>query len=164
MPRFTGVDHVAFSVTDVEASERFWTEVMGLLTVIDIGHGRVLMDTRTGFTVAVLQHPEGAGGPFSELTTGLDHIGFEVGSREELVEWQERLDAAGVEYTPIREMPLAYHLNFRGPDGLALELSASTEVVRRRARRPAVAGGGRRRGARHRRADAGPRGGGPSRS
>ncbi len=128
MPRFTGVDHVAFSVTDVEASERFWTEVMGLLTVIDIGHGRVCMDTRTGFTVAVLQHPDGAGGPFSELTTGLDHIGFEVGSREELVEWQERLDAAGVEYTPIREMPLAYHLNFRGPDGLALELSASTEV------------------------------------
>ncbi len=128
MPRFTGVDHVAFSVTDVEASERFWTDVMGLLTVIDIGYGRVLMDTRTGFTVAVLQHAEGAGGPFSELTTGLDHIGFEVGSREELVEWQERLDAAGVEYTPIREMPLAYHLNFRGPDGLALELSASTEV------------------------------------
>lgn len=126
MPRFTGADHVAFSVTDLQVAERFWTEVMGLLTVLDTGSGRVLMDTATGFTVALLQHPQARGGTFSELTTGLDHIGFAVGSREELVQWQERLAAAGVEYTPIRDVPLGHHLSFRDPDGIALELTAST--------------------------------------
>ena len=123
MPRFTGADHVAFSVTDVQTSERFWSEVMGLLTVLVVGDGRVMMDTATGFTVALLQHPQARGGAFSELTTGLDHVGFAVGSREELVEWQERLAAAGVEHTPIRDMPLGHHLNFRDPDGIALELT-----------------------------------------
>lgn len=49
-----------------------------------------------------------------------------MGSREELVQWQERLAAAGVEYTPIRDVPLGHHLSFRDPDGIALELTAST--------------------------------------
>jgi glyoxylase I family protein len=127
MPRFAGMDHVAFSVTDVEVSERFWTEVMGLLTVLDLGYGRVCMDTRTGFTVALLQHPDAAGGRFTELTTGLDHVGLAVGTRAELVEWQQRLAAAGAEHTPVRDTPLGHHLSFRDPDGIALELTASTE-------------------------------------
>jgi catechol 2,3-dioxygenase-like lactoylglutathione lyase family enzyme len=128
MPRFAGADHVAFSVTDLDVSERFWTQVMGLLTVLDFGTGRLCMDTRTGFTVGLLRHPDAAGGAFTELTTGLDHLGLEVSSREELVRWQEHLEAAGVEHSPIQDMPLGHHLNFRDPDGIALELTASTEV------------------------------------
>ena len=32
----------------------------------------------------------------------------------------------GVEHTPVRDMALGYHLNFRDPDGIALELQAPT--------------------------------------
>lgn len=128
MPQFAGVNHVAFTVTDLDVSERFWTEVMGFLTVLDIGHGRVCLHKRTGFSVALLQHPGAPGGLFSELTTGLDHLGLAAGSREELVEWEVRLRAAGVEVSPIQDVALGHHLCFRDPDGIALELQAPTEA------------------------------------
>jgi len=70
----------------------------------------------------------GHAGTFSELNTGLDHLGLAAADRDELVEWEARLRDAGVEYTPIRDMTLGYHLNFRDPDGIALELQAPTEA------------------------------------
>ncbi len=57
--------------------------------------------------------------PFTELKTGLDHLGFTATSRTELVEWEQKLDALGVVYTPIRDMEFGYHLNFRDPDNIA---------------------------------------------
>jgi glyoxylase I family protein len=34
-----------------------------------------------------------------------------------------------VSYTPIRDMEMGYHLNFRDPDGIALELDAPNELA-----------------------------------
>ena len=59
----------------------------------------------------------------------MDHLGFGASSREELEEWERRFDEHGVTYTPIRDMEMGHHLNFRDPDGIALELSASNELL-----------------------------------
>ena len=73
---------------------------------------------------------EGAGGdPFTELATGLDHLGLTAVSRDELVQWERRFDEHGVSYTPIRDMEFGYHLNFRDPDHIALELSAPNDLL-----------------------------------
>jgi glyoxylase I family protein len=128
MPSFAGVNHVALTVSDLDVSERFYTQVLGFRRVLDLGYGRLCMHQATGFVLALLRHPDAAGGRFSELSTGLDHLGFAAADRDELVDWQARLDEAGVEYTPIRDMPLGYHLNFRDPDGIALEFQAPTEA------------------------------------
>ena len=37
--------------------------------------------------------------------------------------------ARGVEHTPIRDMELGYHLNFRDPDNIALEITVSNDVA-----------------------------------
>jgi len=129
MLTFAGVDHVAFSVTDLDVSQRFYTELFGFVVVMDIGYGRVCMHPSSGFTLALIKHPEAHAGAFTELNTGLDHLGLAAGSREELEEWQRRFDAYGVTYTPIRDMEMGYHLNFRDPDGIALELSAPNELL-----------------------------------
>ena len=97
MPRFTGVDHVVLTVTDLEVSTAFYRDVMGLLPLLDFGYGRLFMDRRTGFTLAIAAHEGAHGGPFTELTTGLDHVGFGVDTLEELVEWERHLEAHGVE-------------------------------------------------------------------
>ncbi len=129
MITFAGIDHLALTVTDLDVSERFYTEVLDFMVMLDIGYGRICMHPPTGFSLALLKHDGAAGGSFTELTTGLDHLGMRAGSREELVEWEQRFDEAGVRYTPIRDMEFGYHLNFRDPDNIALELSAPNEMM-----------------------------------
>ena len=125
MPTHTGVDHFMLTVTDLDVSTRFYADVMGLLPLLDFGHGRLLMDRRTGFTIAVARPPDAQGGRFTHLATGLDHLGFGVDSIEELQEWERHLDQHGVEHSPITDGGLSFHLNFRDPDGIALEITAS---------------------------------------
>jgi catechol 2,3-dioxygenase-like lactoylglutathione lyase family enzyme len=128
MPSFAGVNHVAFTVTDLDVSERFYLDVLGFRRALDVGYGRIIIDAASGFTIALLTHAAATGGPFTELTTGLDHLGFTAADRPELVQWEARLESLGVPYTPIRDMPLGHHLNFRDPDGIALEFYAPNDV------------------------------------
>jgi glyoxylase I family protein len=129
-PGFTGVvDHVSLTVTDLDRSEDFYTSVLGLLRLADFGYARILVHRETSFILGLARHDGSDGQPFSELRTGLDHVGFAVGGREDLVGWQRRLEQLGVEHTPIRDMEFGHHLNFRDPDHIALELSASNDVA-----------------------------------
>jgi glyoxylase I family protein len=128
MPPFAGVNHFALSVTDLDVSQRFYTEVLGLLAVLDVGYARVCMHKQTGFTIALVRHEDGTGAPFSERNTGLDHIGLTAKNREELMEWEERFKTSGVAFTPIQDTPLGHHLNFRDPDDIALEFQAPSDL------------------------------------
>lgn len=128
MVEFTGINHVAFTVRDLDVSERFYCDVLGFMRVLDTGQGRVCIHRRSGFTIALL-HPAGASDDrFSALRTGLDHLGLAAASRDELVEWEQRLQAAGVATSPIQDMTLGHHLNFTDPDGIALELQAPNDL------------------------------------
>lgn len=129
MPDLLGVDHVALTVTDLERSEQFYLEVLGMVRLADFGHARILVHRPTSLVLALVRHDAAEASPFTELHTGLDHLGFGVASRDELVEWQHRLEALGVEHTPIRDMELGHHLNFRDPDNVALELSTPNAVA-----------------------------------
>jgi len=129
MVSFAGVDHVSFTVSDLDASQHFYTGVLDFVPVLDVGYGRILMHPGTGFTLSLMHHDGAHGGPFTELTTGLDHLGLTAASREELEEWQHRFDELGVSYTPIRDMEFGHHLNFRDPDNIALELSAPNALL-----------------------------------
>ena len=128
-PTFAGVDHLSLTVTDLDVSERFYTEVLDFSMVIDFGSVRSLLHRPTGFFLSLIRHDEGSEGPFSELHPGVDHIGLIAADRDELRAWEERFRAAGVAFTPIRDMPFGYHLNFRDPDGIALELMAPNAVM-----------------------------------
>jgi len=129
MPELAGVDHVSLSVTDLDRSERFYTEILGLVRLVDFGYARILCHRQTSLVVGLVRHDAAVDAPFTELNTGLDHLGFGVSSREDLVRWEHRLQEHGVAYTPIRDMELGHHLNFRDPDNIALELSTSNEVA-----------------------------------
>ena len=124
MVAFAGVDHVSFTVSDLDRSQHFYTTVLGFVMVLDVGYGRIFMHPGTGFTLSLMRHEGAHGGAFTELTTGLDHLGLTATSRSDLEEWERRFDDLGVTYTPIRDMELGYHLNFRDPDNIALEFFA----------------------------------------
>lgn len=129
MVTFAGVDHVSLTVTDLEVSQGFYADVLDFVPVLDVGYARILMHPATGFLLSLNRHDGAAGGRFTELSTGLDHLGLSADSSEELLAWQARFDRLGVSYTPVRDMELGHHLNFRDPDGIALELYAPGPVM-----------------------------------
>ena len=128
MPTFAGVDHLSLTVTDLDVSERFYVDVLDFTPLVDFGYVRILLHRPTEFVLSLIRHDAADGAPFSELHTGVDHIGLTAADRDDLVAWEERFRAAGVVFTPIRDMPFGSHLNFRDPDGIALEFSVATEV------------------------------------
>ncbi|MDQ1641777.1 MAG: hypothetical protein QOJ90_1128, partial [Actinomycetota bacterium] len=69
-------------------------------------------------------HPKGAGGKFSELQTGLDHVSFGCRNRAELEEWAARLDQLGISHGGIVDAHYGSGVSFRDPDGIALEFFA----------------------------------------
>jgi catechol 2,3-dioxygenase-like lactoylglutathione lyase family enzyme len=131
MVSFAGVSHVALTVSDLDVSQSFYTDVLGFGVVLDPGYARICMHPATGFVLALVRHPQGQGGAFSELTTGLDHLGLVASTREELEEWERHFDEHGVTYTPIRDMEMGSRLNFRDPDGIALEFWVPNDLMSR---------------------------------
>ena len=129
MPTFAGVDHLSLTVTDLDVSERFYTEVLDFTPLIDFGYVRIFVHRPTSFCLSLVRHDAGSDGPFSELHPGVDHVGLAAVDRDELVAWEERFRAAGVVFTPVRDMEFGYHLNFRDPDGIALEFSAPNALL-----------------------------------
>lgn len=127
MPQLVRVDHAGLTVTDLEVSHRFYTDVLDFIQILDFGYGRIYLHNPSAFILALVAHPDRAGGRFTELTTGLDHLGLAAGDLADLHAWEQRFRELGVEFTPIREAEFGYHLNFRDPDGIALELAVSKD-------------------------------------
>ncbi|GAA1479066.1 VOC family protein [Nocardioides aestuarii] len=128
-PLLGAVDHVALSVTDLDRSEQFYTTVLGFVVVMVVPDGRICMHPDTALMLALVRHEKRRGGPFSELDTGVDHLGIAVSSRDDLVRWEHRLADHGVTYTPVRDELFGSHLNFRDPDAIALELTSGNELM-----------------------------------
>ena len=123
------MNHLALSVTDLDVSQRFYTDVLGFMAFMEVANGRVFIHKSSGFILVLLRHEGGTGLAFTELNTDLDHVGFGASSREELVGWERQFDELGVPFTPIRDMEFGYHLNFRDPDDIPLEFFAPNEAT-----------------------------------
>jgi catechol 2,3-dioxygenase-like lactoylglutathione lyase family enzyme len=142
------IHHLRLTVTDVERSKAFYTEVLGFDVVLDappppddVNHD-ILVDSLQGGVILSHQgmfiglRPVGdehAGGTdrFDALRVGLDHLSFAVPSKADLESAIQLLDERGIEHGPIRELPpigLTF-LAFFDPDGIALELSAPSEAA-----------------------------------
>ncbi len=118
--------YVGLSVTDARRSAEWYRRLFGMQTVHENFAGAswasdwdevLLQHPQSGLQIGLLRHAANPGEPFSEFRTGLDHLEFEVGSAEELVEWRRRLDALGIAHSGIK----GHLLTFRDPDNIQLE-------------------------------------------
>jgi glyoxylase I family protein len=130
--------HLAITVTDLDASVRWYESVFDVHPILDIPHhggvGRILAGSDRQLMIALHRHDDNDGGLFVETATGLDHGGFAVPSRRDLELWQEHLEANGVvrsdaadkplTQSAIADEPYASVLVFRDPDNIQLELFA----------------------------------------
>lgn len=137
VPRVS-IHHVGLTVTDLEASVRWYEQIFGISYQMDAPHsggvGKILADESWRLMIALHRHDSAGGEPFSETRTGLDHVGFMVTLRTDLQTWQRHLENNGVQPAaaadrPLTQSPIADEsygsvLVFRDPDNIQLELFA----------------------------------------
>ena len=124
-----GVHHFRITVTDVERTVKFYTEVLGFKKLMDLDPGAFLSNGAVGLGVGPFPDPARAikDDRFSENRVGLDHMSFAVTSRKVLEDAVRLLDTRGVPHSEVRDLGEAFGiavLIFRDPDNIQLELSA----------------------------------------
>jgi catechol 2,3-dioxygenase-like lactoylglutathione lyase family enzyme len=127
--------HVAITVRDFTVSIPWYEQLFQIAMQVEAPHeggtGKLLADEAWSLILVLHEHDVNDGREFSERATGLDHIGFGVRDRAELVSYQERLEALGVRrvdvadrpltQSPIADTPYGGVLVFRDPDNIQLE-------------------------------------------
>lgn len=136
--RWSGINHLAMVTNDMEATTRFYHDVLGMELVATLGHGdpnepypyrHYFFRLGDHNTIAFFEWPEvdtGAAKPAGEPTDGqkFDHLSFNLDSVEELLELRQRLIEAGIEVTPVIYHTVIYSIYFDDPvNKTALEAS-----------------------------------------
>ncbi len=124
--------HARLTVTDIARSRAFYDDVFGLPVALEVPADA---DDATREQLAFLYggvvyalgdslfglRPVG-GDHFDEDRTGLDHLSFAVDSRADLDAAVAVLDELGVAHGGVKDIGVGSILEFRDPDGIALEL------------------------------------------
>ncbi|CAM3087429.1 glyoxalase [Mycobacterium intermedium] len=129
------IAHVRLTVTDIERSRRFYESVFDWPVLIELpDNADEATREQLGFLFGGVIYDLGGAllglrpvgsEPFDENRTGLDHIAFRLGSRAELDAAAAHLDNLGISHEPVKDIGPLYILEFRDPDNIALELTAS---------------------------------------
>ena len=132
----TGFAHVRLTVTDLARSRAFYDALFDWDVAFEVpADADDATREQLGFLFGGIIYswpgglfglrPVAPGGDlFSENRVGLDHLCLTVASRDVLEAAVATLDALGVEHGPVKDLGRLVILEFRDPDGIALELSA----------------------------------------
>ena len=130
LPSLSGLHHLGLTVSDIEQSEHWYADVLGMTRVFvedhptGGGHTVVINRADTFLFLGLDYHPQADLERFDERRTGLDHVAMSVDSRADLDAWARRLDGLGVEHGPIhdKDQPVHAAMLVRDPDGIPVEL------------------------------------------
>jgi glyoxylase I family protein len=133
-----GFAHVRLTVTDIKRSKEFYDQVFGWAVAVDssdqVDEPGVTESQEKFYGGTVYQTPQGTlfglrpvgSQTFDPDSTGLDHVSFAVGSRDDLVAAAEALGEAGIEHGEVTDLAPAgiAILSFQDPDDINIELTA----------------------------------------
>ncbi len=122
------VHHVSISVTDSEASARWYQLLLGEASLIRRSGPdwvRVRMQWESGLVIGATQHSATAvGDRFDHTRVGLDHLGLACSDESEVRAWAARMDELGIGHGPVEEVAYGWAVTARDPDGIAVEFFA----------------------------------------
>lgn len=121
-PSLQGLSHLGFSVHDVPAAVRFWTDVFGFRAVVDEAEYSFLIRVDIRLGIGLTDHAGTVTGGFDERRVGLDHLALAVPDVPSLQAWARWLDTRGVPHSGVVASDAGSHLNLRAPDAFPVEL------------------------------------------
>ena len=127
MPDFPTITHVALTVSDLNRSVPWYEALFDAKPVLDEDTGpfRHVVWLLGGTLVGLHQFPDlKSRDPFDERRIGLDHLAFACANRQELEQWESRLNELGITNGGVVDAPYGSGLSFRDPDNIALEFFA----------------------------------------
>jgi glyoxylase I family protein len=133
----TGFAHIRLTVSDLARSRAFYDTLFGWDVAYELPadadeatrealgflYGGIIYSFPGG--LFGLRPVAAADDRFSEGRTGLDHLALNVASSADLDAAVEALDALGAPHGPVKDLGGLLILEFRDPDGIALELSTA---------------------------------------
>lgn len=122
MPELTGFSHVALTVSDVSRSKEWYMRVFDDAQAVVDAENVVILMHPSNMLIGLRQHEGQDASEFTHLRTGLDHVGFAVSGKDELEKWLARFDELGVKHSGVEQSEFGWHLNFRDPDNIPLEM------------------------------------------
>jgi len=131
-----GFAHVRLTVTDIARSRAFYDDLFAFPVAFEVPakadeatrdalgflYGGVIY--HVGSSLFGLRPVAPQADRFDENRVGLDHLSFSVVSRAELEAAATLLDDRGIPHEGIKDIGAGFILEFRDPDGIALELFA----------------------------------------
>ena len=124
------VGHVHLKVSDLERSEAFYREALGLEVSERVGTSFVFMSFGDAHHDLALQGHADAPAADPEAL-GLYHFAVEVADEAELARAVDRVREAGVEFTAV-DHGISKSIYFSDPDGHGVEIYCDTRRLRHR--------------------------------
>ena len=145
MVRYTGINHLAMVTSDMEATIRFWRDLLGMPLVAGLGgaaYRHYFFAISETDMIAFFEWdsaepiPEKDHGVPVKGPVAFDHISFGVADEDALYELKSRLEAADFWASEVVDHGFIHSLYSFDPNGIAIEFSYAVreEDPRRRPR------------------------------
>jgi catechol 2,3-dioxygenase-like lactoylglutathione lyase family enzyme len=129
---YTGINHLALVTSNMDATIRFWRDLLGMRLVVSLGHPgyrHYFFEISPQDMIAFFEWPEVT--PIPEKDHGVpvrgpvafDHVSIGVAQREELWDVKARLEAAGFWASEVIDHGFILSLYSFDPNGIAIEFS-----------------------------------------
>ncbi len=136
--RFTGINHLAMATGDMDATIRYWRDLLGMRLVAGLGHPgyrHYFFEISPTDTIAFFEWPGVTPGPDKDHGAPVkgpftfDHISFGLESEQDLWELRDKLDAAGFWVSEVVDHGFIHSLYSFDPNNIAVEFSVPVAGV-----------------------------------
>lgn len=134
--RYTGINHLAMVTGDMDATIRFWRDLLGMRMILGLGspgYRHYFFEISGQDTIAFFEWegvesiPERDHGVPVHGPLAFDHISFGVESSDALWELKDRLEAAGIWVSETVDHGFIHSIYTFDPNNIPIEFSVSIE-------------------------------------
>lgn len=138
MIKYTGINHLALATGDLEATIKFWRDLIGFRMILGYGHNgykQYFFEISENDMIAFFEwdsvlplSPKDHGVPVSG-SFAFDHVSIGVDSEKDLRELKDRLEAAGIWVSEVVDHGFILSIYSFDPNNIPVEFSSQVKAI-----------------------------------